>query len=236
MKKLLFAGIAAASFCGAPALAADMPVKAPVYKAAPPVFSWTGCYIGANAGYGWGRATNVDLTSGTPTPIGEPHTSGALGGGQIGCDYQTGAWVFGVEGQFDWTNIKGTVADPLNPTVVSIGHSVDWFATATARLGYAVDRTLWYVKGGALVERAVNIATLIAVPSSQSLSSTPGGWTLGAGIEYAYAPNWSVKIEYDYLKPNSQHGVDTILGETGNRFPSHENVVLVGLNYRFNGR
>src|SRR5712692_6649589 len=115
MKKFLVAGIAAAAFGGAPSFAADMPTKGPVYKAAPPAFNWTSCYIGANAGGGWGKANWADVTVPPPANIGNPSFSGALGGGQIGCDYQSGAWVFGIEGMWDFADLTGNVPNPLNP-------------------------------------------------------------------------------------------------------------------------
>src|SRR5215218_6002110 len=109
MKKLLAASVALSGLLGSPVLAADLPAKAPVYKAAvaAPLFTWTGCYLGANVGGGWARKRIVDQEP-EPELIGvdgdRHNSSGVVGGGQIGCDYQMNNWVFGIQGMFDAAN------------------------------------------------------------------------------------------------------------------------------------
>jgi opacity protein-like surface antigen len=143
MKKILVAAIAAAAF-GMPAIAADMPVKAPPMGA--PAFSWTGCYLGGNVGGAWGRDSDWEFELGGTG--GDPKYSGAIGGGQIGCDYQNGPWVVGLAGMFDWSDLKGHAVDTANPADHS-NTKVHSLATATARVGYAIDRSLLYIDGGA---------------------------------------------------------------------------------------
>jgi len=239
MKKLLVAGIAATMFCVAPANAADMPVKAQVYKTAPPVMSWTGCYIGANAGGGWGNSSWTDVSPPGPSAnIGDPNFSGALGGAQIGCNYQSGVWVFSVEGMWDFANLTGNVPNPLNSQNIE-QTKTDWLGTATARLGYAVDRSLLYVKGGAAWVHDDRTRINPANSFDFHDARTSVGWTAGAGAEYMFAPQWSVKLEYNYIDLGNINdtltcrGVGCPVGSDFLTIRERIHLVLVGLNYRF---
>ena len=231
MKKLLVAGIAAAAFYGAPALAADLPMKAPAraYVAPAPVFTWNGCYVGGNTGGGW--AGGADWTVGGVS--GSNSTgSGWVGGLQGGCDVQYGTWVLGFETMWDWGNMKTSHQDPFFALGVTDTNTVQWFGTLTGRVGYAVDRSLLYIKGGvAWAEASAKITDPTGVESVQG-SNSRTGWDLGGGWEYAFAPNWSAKIEYNYIG----FGSNSFTAPGG--FPvtiSNQNIqtVLVGLNYRF---
>jgi outer membrane immunogenic protein len=223
MKKILLASVAVIAFC-APAFAADMPVKSPYA----PAFSWTGCYVGGNLGGGW--AHDQWQNRGLGEPQAAPHSDGFVGGGQIGCDYQTGAWVFGVEGMFDWTDLKGSAIDPFALNVLE-HDNFKWFGTITGRVGYAVDRTLFYAKGGAAWANAQHVLT---GGTSGTLPQTARGWVVGGGVEWAFAPQWSVKIEYDHIDLNQKTGQfspadSELFSFSGQRVDT----VLVGLNYRF---
>src|ERR1700674_1895471 len=162
MKRLLLASTALGGLILAgPALAADLGPR-PAYKAPPPIaapvqFTWTGCHIGAHVGGGWGTKQWFDR--GEPDVFDDisDNTSytvnGILGGGQLGCDYQWGGpVVFGIEGSFAGTNIKGTGVTDLNTNTTGSGTTVDtkldWLATLTARVGFTADHALIYVKGG----------------------------------------------------------------------------------------
>src|SRR6476646_8778068 len=152
------------------ASAADLPRKAPLYMPLPPVFSWTGCYIGGNIGYGWGRETvsitNLGDTTGVPELAGVSfgpatgNTNGVLGGGQVGCNYQFAPnWVIGIEGDGEAAGIKGDVTQSVSftdprtgspNTVNGTAHAqTDWIASVTGRLGWTWDRVVLYAKGGA---------------------------------------------------------------------------------------
>jgi outer membrane immunogenic protein len=230
MKKILVVGIAAAAFCGAPALAADMPVKAPVYKAAPaPVFSWTGCYVGGNVGGGWGKDK---WTENDGTNLGAPHYSGWAGGGQIGCDWQSGAWVFGVAGMLDWADLTGHAVDPDGAPTTTAHTQAKWFGTTTARLGYAVDRSLVYVDGGAAWMNTKRFLDFNGSVVGVTTSDTKSGWALGVGWEYAFAPNWSWKIEYNHLDFGRETFFVTVTPLVVTS-PTRIDTILVGLNYRF---
>ncbi len=194
MKKILLSGVAlAALFVAAPASAADVPVRGPVYKAAPaPVFNWTGFYFGGHLGYGWGDVGAADV-------------DGFLGGLQVGYNWQLSPnFVFGVE-----ADISGT--DMNNPAPAH----VDYLGTLRARIGYTWDRTMLYGTGGLAWNRA----------AVGGVHDTDTGYALGLGVEWAFAPNWSTKIEYMY------YAFDNNAAFAGADFDA--STIKVGLNYRF---
>jgi opacity protein-like surface antigen len=227
------------------ASAADMPVKAPVYTpamAAP--WSWTGFYLG---GYIGAALASTDIVD----PLGVPiygdnvRSPGFIGGGQIGFNYQLGSIVFGVEADASWVDSDGTnTCFAVSGTTASSNCRVrpDLYATVTGRLGYAVDRSLLYVKGGAAWTRgSVDIfvnQNNAGVFTSTSTFVTPG-WTVGGGLEYALTPAWSVKLEYDYLNFSGQEVATPYVA--GNPFgiaptttiSQHVHQAKLGLNYRF---
>jgi outer membrane immunogenic protein len=252
MKKFLLAGIAAASFCGASAIAADMPVKAPVYKAAPaPVFSWTGCNIGANVGGAWAHhdafwATEI---SPTPGPVNEPQgsltASGWAYGGQVGCDYQfNNNWVVGIRGMWDGSSMKGSrLAPPLN-----IGNFTDQFdhdkigsfGTLTGQLGFLVNPAVMvYGLGGiAWTRDHFSITDALAGGEVASIKQSWTGYDVGAGLSWMFAPNWNLWIEYDHMGFGTRNAtlvLERVVAGAVNGFRMKENVdkVLVGINYRF---
>jgi outer membrane immunogenic protein len=217
MKKILLASAAVIALGVASASAADlprrqaMPAKAPEYMA--PVFSWTGAYVGINGGGGWGRSDySAPLTSGAFD------TSGGLVGGTLGYNYQVGQTVLGIEGDVDWSNIRGSG--------VCAGQSCstrnDWLGTVRGRVGYAVDRFLPYVTGGAAFG---DIKTSVA--GLGDATTTRAGWTVGGGLEANIAGPWSAKVEYLYVDLGRG---DSVLGSDA---AFHSNIVRAGLNYRF---
>ena len=204
---------AAASALSVSAYAADLPMKA---MAAPDAaWNWTGFYLGAHAGAGWGT-TETTLTSisvpGAPLvpfnlPLAQNSRSGFLGGGQAGYNYQSGWAVLGIQGDIAALDVKGTT--PCIITIACTSKS-DWLATVSGRVGGVVaDRALVYIKGGAAWLHTNQSATVsggigglgglgAAVPLT-STSSTAVGALLGMGVEYAFSRNWSGFIEYDYM-------------------------------------
>jgi outer membrane immunogenic protein len=173
MKKFLLGSAALVAMLAGPAMAADMPVRAPVLKAPPPImaaYSWTGCYIGGNVGWAHERdklSTVVPATSNMNataiaaiTNAGRATISGdgVTGGGQAGCNWQNGSFVLGVEGDINFLDAKasrntGNVLEPVSGRIVrSIDDvSKDWFATIRGRAGFAFDRVLVYATGGAAI-------------------------------------------------------------------------------------
>jgi outer membrane immunogenic protein len=225
-----------------PALAADLPLKAP---AAPPVpFSWTGCFIGAHLGgvFSEDRTTNAFGNSATFS------SDGFVGGGQAGCDYQFAAgWVVGIEGRAAWTSLSnshnGTVRNLTTGVIVPSVFTTknDFLASATARLGYSfVPNWLFYVRGGAAWthEKLDDAFTDAAgVARDPSTSTTRTGWTAGAGTEWVFAPHWSANVEYNFYDfGNSGRTLTQITPPTTvtiNSMKDTIHAVTVGVNYRF---
>jgi outer membrane immunogenic protein len=220
---ILNVGACALAFAMAsPSFAADMPgqYQEPAYGA--PAFSWGGVYVGINTGYGWGQS---DWSSSVTTGSNRP--AGGLFGGTIGFNGQTGAFVFGVEGDVDgnWmrdSNSTGTgICSALGCAI-----QTSWFATARGRVGYAFDRALLYITaGGAFGDVQM---------STNGLTATAGraGWTVGGGIEYAILGPWSAKVEYLYSDLGSAScGAATCGIDTTVSFKT--NIVRLGVNYRF---
>jgi len=235
MKKILVAAMAAAVLGGIPALAADMPVKAPVVA---PAFNWTGFYVGGHFGYGWAfPEITEDVTF---TKVGNPpRPRGILGGVQAGYNWQAGSWVYGLEGDFTWSDIKGSSTCVIPAGTLACSGLPDLFSTVTGRIGYAMDRALYYVKGGAawmsedFRHLSITIPTCVGSPCTGSNSTW--GWTIGAGAEYAFDPRWSLRLEYDYLDFGSKEHVVVTNGATSDAFDLTRTfqVIKVGLNYKF---
>jgi outer membrane immunogenic protein len=228
MKKLFLASAALVAIAaGSPTFAADLPARMPAYKApiaAPVAFSWTGCYLGAHIGGGFGEKR----WSSGGVEFANHNTDGFIGGGQLGCNYQTGQFVFGVEGDASWADLTGSSIDTLNPTVTTRS-KVDFLATATGRAGIAYDRALFYVKGGAAW--AHDKFSTDSLGGTFSADQTRWGWTVGAGIEYAFAPNWSAKVENNFMDFDKK----TVNGIFAIPVDIDQNIhaVKVGINYKF---
>jgi outer membrane immunogenic protein len=231
MRRLSLALLATAAFSQF-AVAADLPARtaAPAYKAAPmvaPVFTWTGFYLGGNIGGLW--ATKDWTTAGVPISSQSPN--GFLGGVQAGVNFQAGQWVFGIQGDYDWTNASASAADTL-----LIGATdrtrLKGLASITGRVGFAFDRALAYVKGGgASVRDDYDVFDTATGAPVRNASETRGGWTLGGGLEYAFAPNWSGFVEYDYYN----FGTRAVTFSDAATADIRERVAVVkgGINYRF---
>jgi outer membrane immunogenic protein len=220
------------------ALAADLTPK-PVYKAPPPApapFSWTGFYLGGNAGGVWTHGSVTDTLTGASL-IGS--NSGFIGGGQLGYNWQISNWVLGIEGEFDGTTLDRTGSGvTVGASTIEGSARTDWVAMLTGRVGWTVfDRSLIYVKGGgAWVENNATLTNL-TTGSSISGSNTRDGWVVGAGWEWAFAPQWSVKFEYNHIGLDRFSSSNTLLvNGIGDQltFRRDLDIAKVGINYRFN--
>jgi outer membrane immunogenic protein len=256
--KNLFCGTAAiiGLTMGSAAFAADMPVKArPAPVAAPVVYSWTGCYIGGNVGGGWARTrqTQIGKVGGIaiipPNDFGESDGDSIIGGGQIGCDYQFGGnWVVGAQGMFDFGKINSSHVVPTAFPGFPVGafnsvNTTKGIFTATGRVGYLfAPAALAYVKGGAAWTRNDHIFNgTIPAPflSESAIRVDRQGWTVGGGLEWMFAPNWSVFGEYNHVDFGREN-VSFIAGPATVGAPDVVRTrltiqqALVGVNYRFN--
>jgi outer membrane immunogenic protein len=241
MKKFLLGTVGVAALAG-PAVAADLPAR--TYKAPPPVISplydWSGFYIGANGG--WGSSRNcwgIVPVAGAVIADGCADRSGGLLGGQIGYRWQSGQFVFGLEAQGDWADLSGSRVSILNP-IYTTHTGTDGIGLFTGQIGYAWNAALLYVKGGAAVtSNGYDITTTLGGVNVASASSTRWGGTIGVGLEYGFAPNWSAGIEYDHLfmgdANNSFSVANPLLAGALNRISQDVDMVTFRLNYRFGG-
>jgi outer membrane immunogenic protein len=195
--------------------------KAPIYVAP---FGWTGFYIGINGGYNFGKA---DFTGAAGN--GSVNPTGALAGGTIGYNLQWSSWVFGIEGDFDASWVKGT--DTTAGTFCGGGTGCEfknrWFATGRGRVGYAFNHVLPYFTGGLAFgdER-------LTAPTGLSESNTRVGATIGGGLEYAFMGPWSAKIEYLYADLGKWTCSAATCGAATD-VTYKTNIVRGGINYRF---
>jgi outer membrane immunogenic protein len=242
MKRIVIGMAAAMSLFATGALAADLAarpyVKAPIMVE--PVWSWTGFYVGANGGYSWGRSRSDVTYTNTATgavivpPAGSITNAsfdmnGAVAGGQAGYNWQSTNWVFGIEGDMNWSDEKGRAvfncagvapaggaclpgltflpAGGLAGTTLTIDQKLEWFGTVRGRVGFlATPKVLFYGTGGVAFGEIKTTGTMtgftpagVAVASVGSNSETRVGWTVGAGVEGKITQNWSAKLEYLYM-------------------------------------
>jgi outer membrane immunogenic protein len=222
MRKLIATSFAVGALVAAQcAAAADLSV-APLYKAPPAqpssIYNWTGFYLGANGGGGWGhswwqsQSTTVDL-------------SGAQVGGTAGYSWQFGNAVIGLEGDIDWSNLKGTSGAAPCP---GCSTSDSWLSTVRGRAGYAFGGVMPYLTGGLALGDIRATA-----PSFAGASTTNPGWTVGGGIEIALPGNWTAKAEYLHVDLGKFNcGLNCSTSPTNN-VSMHDDVVRAGINYHF---
>jgi outer membrane immunogenic protein len=245
MKRLSAAlGLLAAAW--STAHAADLPAgaaPAPPAFYRPHIYDWTGFYFGGHIGAGRQYNAYTDTTT-TLVPAGNVSSHaewGTVGGAQVGVNYQMTPVVVGLEGTWSASSLTGFALTPsFIPSVqVRDTTTVNWFATATGRVGYALDQLLLYAKGGAAWMRAgttrdvllsnVNVGTA-------SLTDVRTGWTAGAGLEWGITENLSAKLEYDYLDFGTKNYTYTLVPiavTTPISIRSQTHMITAGLNYRF---
>ena len=206
MKKA-FAGVSAYLAATMTAFAADLPARVPMPAApvaVPVVFDWTGCYLGVEGGGNWGQSEQIARSSANAgrTITGPFDLSGGIAGGTVGCNYQTGNFVIGLENDFSWTNKRGSVSDlpPFNVAAISSTRE-KWIDTLRPRFGYAWDRFMIYgTAGAAWAGTDVNVLGPVA-PAGVTDSQNRVGWTAGLGGEWAAwtAPWGAVTFKLEYL-------------------------------------
>jgi opacity protein-like surface antigen len=220
-----------------------------IYKAPATLIDWTGLYLGGQVGSGKGRSRYADPF---PTPVSGDYADlgGAMVGGQVGLNYQTGSWVLGLEASGNWANIQGTNTCFGTFPIAQIagyncGSQIDALGALTGRVGYAFDRTLLYVKGGSAWDRQTNqfntytngTAAIGAGGALMTSGATNRGWTVGGGLEYALLPNWSMALEYKYYDFGKSSVFTTAVpaGLTGVSLSPRSTTVQtvsLGVNYR----
>lgn len=220
MKKLILSALL--SGVAASAMATDLPghrgapVAPLVYQ---PAFTWGGLYVGINGGYDYGDISGTNFA----------RPEGGLIGGTVGYNWQTGSWVYGVEGDFDYAFTKHDNTFAFSGGTGSNTYKTDWLTTERVRFGYAYDRALFYVTGGLAVVQ--NKGTVNDGAASFSKEEWRVGGTIGAGAEYAITDNVSAKAEYLWVPVEDQKFWSGQAYEEKNSLSSH--LFRAGLNYKF---
>jgi outer membrane immunogenic protein len=199
--------IVAVALCGAAVASAEAAdpsaaaARAPSYypnSYYPTAILWTGFYAGLHGGGAWSSATWTDPLSGASD---NPQPSSILGGAEIGVNWQNEGLVLGAEADISWIRLHGSAVDALGVTHTISAH---WLSMVTGRLGYAFNRFLVYGKGGAAFTGERNDVTSPPLTTASTGTLTQVGWTVGGGVEYAFDPGWSARIEYDFIDFPSQ--------------------------------
>jgi len=223
------------------AQAADLPPapppQAPVaYIPLPPPYNWGGIYVGINGGYGWGTTKWTAPVDGLSSSL---SSNGGVFGGTLGFNYQMNAFVFGVEGDFDWSNINTGTSSTLCANIVGACQTGNnWLSTLRGRFGFAADRVLFYgTAGGAFANAQTTL-------NGANTTRTQTGWTAGVGVEYAFAQNWTARAEYLYVNLGTGTVNAVCVSATcppalaGTLVPISvgltDNLIRFGLNYKFN--
>lgn len=236
MTRLLLSSVALIGL-GVSAFAADLPVRqAPPPFAAPlPIFTWTGFYVGAQVGAAWQRDRLAEYDVCVPGCVDRAtgRSTGVVGGGHVGYNWQVANVVLGVEGDFEGTSLSHTTVYPLSAPD-SFSSNIRWQSSVRGRLGYAFDRVLVYGTGGVAFADIQHTYREATTPASQSFSDTRTGWTAGGGIEYALGGNWSTRVEYRYTDFGKKTDVPAVVFPRFiERHVETEHAVRVGVSYRF---
>ena len=239
MKKLPLA-IAILAMSASSAFSADLAARP--YTKAPPmiaaIYDWSGFYIGINGG-GGSAHTCWDLVGFGAE--GCHNSTGGTVGGQVGYRWQSANWVFGLEGQGNWADFSGSNTAPIGGNPFGGGSNrtrINAFGLITGQVGYAWNNVLIYAKGGAAVV-SDKYDEIFAGAVVDTAKATRWGGTVGAGLEFGFAPNWSVGVEYDHIFLDSHDTALTAVpgGGAGGTIHVRQDVDmgLVRLNYRFGG-
>jgi len=228
-----------------PAAAADLAARP--YTKAPPmiatIYDWTGFYIGINGGGAsshncWDINNNAGAIVAPAVREGCHDASGGLVGGQIGYRWQSAGWVFGIEGQGDWADLKGSNTSVFFGPGNINQTKINAVGLITGQVGYAWNNVLWYVKGGAAVTDS-NYKGIIGGVVFDRASEARWGGTVGTGLEFGFAPNWSVAVEYDHLFMGNRNVTLALPG--GGAFTRTDNIRqdvdmgTVRVNYHWGG-
>jgi outer membrane immunogenic protein len=243
MKIVALAFAAIFALLTAPALAADMAVKAPPPPPAPPVYDWSGFYLGLEGGGGFGSTTHQNQIFPAANSGGNSNLRGGLAGGTYGYNWQFDHVVLGFEGDISWSGISDTFTSvnglaTFCPSGFPCYTSLQWLGTDRARLGYAFDRVMIYATGG-VAYGDVRATILNAGPFGiDTETHLRVGYTVGGGIEAMIAPNWSVKLEYLYTDFGNHVGYAALPPPPPLQPEDvylNSNIVRAGIDYHFSG-
>ena len=230
MRQLVSAVSCSLLFASSGATAADIPTRPSMPTTRAAVFDWTGFYAGVNAGYGSGKIEDEFFDGNASDGTSSLKFDGAIVGAQAGFNFQSGTFVWGIEGDIQKTWMKGTGS--FFSGDLALDFEVPWFATLRGRAGIASGPSLFYVTGGAAGMQWKAIANFDAVDPIKTPERRMG-WTVGAGYEAMLSPNWSWKTEYLYVRAKDKK-TEVVPGfSIDERAAAH--VFRIGANYRFGG-
>jgi outer membrane immunogenic protein len=245
-KLIVLLGAALSLGLATSASAADLAAR-PYTKAPPivaPIYNWSGFYIGLNGGGGWSHkcwdfaGSSATVRRAVNVAEGCHDATGGTVGGQVGYRWQASSWVFGLEAQGNWADFKGN-NDSLNFLTINNRSKIEAFGFFTGQVGYAWNNALLYVKGGAaVVDDKYSFAGIATGIVNGTASETRWGGVVGVGLEYGFAPNWSVAVEYDHAFMGDRDVIFTQITPPGNpvdRIGQDLDVVTARINYRFGG-
>ncbi len=244
MKKLALAIAGLTALVAAPAVAADMPVKAPYYQAPPPVFSWSGCHLGVHAGAGWQSSSFTSSGQVVTDSLLVESGVGALGGGQVGCNAQWRYFVVGVEGEFWGSSLYDRTYFQSGSLTEEAFSRNRWDAAISVRSGVTFDRAFIYGKLGVVRGKFDYASDFSSSPSRTTTVRGDAIFTgvlLGVGFEYALTDNWTTKFEYNYIDYGNKIVTFTevecigicVTGTFSQTVKEIKQFAKVGLNYKF---
>lgn len=248
MRRIVLSLLSATALGAVSANAADLPVKAPVYKAPPPVvYNWAGFYVGIEGGYAWGHSNVTDVTGyNALSPAGDfsYNPSGGVGNIYGGYNFQFDPFVVGVEGEVGYFGLSGSQQYPPYVGVRGSDDSVaethpGWYGAITGRVGVFWDNFLFFAKGGYAITGIKNSYTDTNATGTTLVSGTDtsdrNGWTVGGGVDYMFLPNWIARIEYAYYDFGTASHTATSAGGVNYTFDHSltASVVKGGIAYKF---
>jgi outer membrane immunogenic protein len=251
MKKVLLTSVAALALSAGSAFAADLPSKkAPVFAPPPPVLTWTGFYVGLNAGASFSESNRVyaanpaglvlaNINAGVaPAFLSTSSNVGFIGGGQLGYNMQLAdKFIVGLETDIQGlTNSNTTVAQTWGANAFTVSRGIDYLGTVRGRVGFLFTPTLLVYGTGGLAYGGVNVSSSWQGLAASSFSDTRVGWTAGGGVEWMFAPHWSAKAEYLYYDLGSVTGpfAGTAVDFSRSRARFDGHIARLGVNYHFN--
>jgi outer membrane immunogenic protein len=241
--KLLAAAITVCAIT-VPAFAADLPnIKGPPSYVPPAqTYSWSGCYVGGDVGYAWGRDSDHEVATATGAtsffnPAGAATPNGVKVGGLLGCNLQvSGPFVLSIEGDGEWADLRG-IADYTNTQIPPDFYQsrIDAEGSVRPRIGYAFNNVLFYATGGVAFAGITEhyVANGVTPSISSDISSTRTGWTVGGGLDYMIAPNWIASVEYRYSDFGTFRTSPAVFPAFTENHRITENAVRVGISYKF---
>ncbi len=238
MKKFLLAGTAAIALAsGAQAADLGVPRGAVAGVVVAPAFSWTGFYLGGQIGGVWARqgGSNTTLAGTNPVPL--AFGNGFVGGLHVGFNYQINQIVVGAEADIEASTVSGArrgVAGAAVPGLLfDMTMRQSFMGSLRARAGVAMDRTLFYVTGGVAFTSARNTMANAGAAPFHTFTTTRAGWTVGAGVEHAFAPNWTARLEYRYANFGSFTNANAGVNSQFNVSPKDDHAIRLGVSYLF---